>query len=158
MLISSVPSGDNSDGCPAGIEFVNQTAFLYSDDPTVTVSSAEPSGTQNTPHASPDSQASAAPAVSRSAVDVPANYAWQDAFCSPRGLHDPITNAEAQQDLAGYFADVPQIDVQLNVDASAPVHDRIRYIIDQVEALGFGTFEEAVATYYTEMFEYTSPL
>ena len=152
MLTSSAPSGDIDGGCPShGAEVMDQAAFLN-------FSPAEPSCAWNTPHGSRGSQGPPAAVASCSAAGVPTGFGLEDAFCPPLGLHDPSPNKEAQQSLTDYAADVPQEDVRRNVDATAPIQDRVRYIRDQAAAVGFDTLDEVIAAYYTEMFEDTSTL
>ena len=155
LLTSSAPSADIDDGCPSHeVEVVDQTAFLNFNSLTADFSLEKPSCAWNTP---PGLQGPPAPVTSCSTSGVLAGFEL-DAFCSPQSLHGPRPNKEAHLCLSNYPANMPQEDVQRKVDATAPLQDRIRYIIDQAVAIGFGTLDEVVAAYYTEMFEHTSLL
>ncbi len=143
-------SADNHGDCPNEIEFVDEAAFLYSDEPTVMLS---PSRAVRRSEYTACVTSIARICSCRSFGILlwgrrPGEIHMAGRLLLAQDLHDPIPNAEVPQALVECYADVPQIGIQLNVDAKAPVHDRIRYMIDQVAALGFGSFEEVVTAYY----------
>jgi hypothetical protein len=133
---------------------VDQATSLNSNSLTAAFSLDNSSCAWNTP---PGLQEPPAPVTLCSTSSVPVGLEL-DAFCSPQSLYGLRPNKEAHLCLSDYPADIPQEDVQRNVDATAPLQDRIRYVMDQAVAMGFGTLDEVVAAYYTEMFEHTSPL
>ncbi|KAH6613203.1 hypothetical protein C7974DRAFT_77040 [Boeremia exigua] len=149
------PLPDVGDGCPSHeIEAVNQATFVNPDSSTAAFSLDIPPWTWNT---TPGLQEPPAPMSLCSTSGAPARLEL-DAFCSPQSLHGPRPNKEAHLCLSDYLTDMPQEEVQRNVDTTVPLQERLRYIKDQAVAMGFRTFDEVIAAYYTELFEPTSPL
>ncbi len=150
MLSSSVPLGDTH-----WSEVIDQAAFFNSNDMTTTLSPAELFCALDTQHAS---QGPPGRATSCSASGALPTFGLENSFYPPQNLHDSSLNREAQHRFTAYAADMPQDEDRWDVDVPASAQERIRYIVDRATAVGFDTFDEAVAAYYTKKFEDTSLL
>ncbi len=138
---------------------MDQVAFLSSNNGTTAFAPPEPSSVWKTHRGLHRPQKRPASTASCSTGSGLAAFELEDAFCSPQDPSDLIPNVEAPRRLVDSAADASQEeDVQRNVDATAPLQERIRYVMEMSAAAGFATLDDAVASYYTEIFENTSPL
>jgi len=77
---------------------------------------------------------------------------------SPEDHHDTNPNKGLQQRLIPHSAHESRQNNTLNLNATAPIQDCIRYITNKAAVVGFDNLDHTVVAYYTEIFNDTSLL